>query len=103
MRGTISATLTPEAYRVYEIHARDRMASEFISRAMVESEARENLLKAISIQRDIYRARSGAFRRLSEEIDAGIYQEPELIMRQINRVFEKHPFAGEEQKTLEEF
>ena len=103
MRGTISATLTREAYTIYEIHAKDRNASEFISRAMVESEARENLLKAISIQRDIYRSRSGAFKRLAEEIDANIYQDPKVIMKQINRIFKKHPFYGEEQSTLEEF
>ena len=103
MRGTISATLTPEAYAVYEQWSKKREASANISRAMTESFARENLLTAIKTQRDIYRRRSGSFKRLIEEIDAGIYQNPEEILKHMIRVFEKHPFMGEEQSTLEEF
>ena len=103
MRATISATLTEEAYRVYKEWSRERKASEEISRAMTDSFARENLLQAVTAQRNIYRARSGLFVRLHEEIDAKIYQDPETIMRQIRRILDKHPILGDEQKTLEEF
>ena len=103
MRATISATLTEEAYKVYKEWSRERKASDEISRAMTESFARENLLEAITIQRNIYRARSGAMNRLYEEIHAGIHQDTDTIMRQIKYIFEKHPFGGEEQKTLEEY
>lgn len=103
MRATISATLTEEAYKVYKEWSRERKASDEISRAMTESFARENLLEAVTIQRNIYRARSGAINRLYEEIHAGIHQDTDTIMRQIKYIFEKHPFGGEEQKTLEEF
>ena len=103
MRATISATITEEAYKVYKEWSRERKASDEISRAMTESFARENLLQAVTKQRNIYRARSGSFRRLYEEIHAGIHQDSETIMRQIKYIFEKHPFMGEEQKTLEEF
>jgi hypothetical protein len=103
MRATISATLTEEAYKVYKEWSRERRASDEISRAMTESFARENLLEAVTKQRNIYRARSGAFKRLHEEIHAGIHQDTETIMRQIQYIFEKYPFMGEEQKTLEEF
>jgi vacuolar-type H+-ATPase subunit H len=103
MRATISATLTPEAYRVYKEWSQERKASDEISRAMTESFARENLLEALKRQRDIYRSRSGNFKRLYEEIDAGLHQDADTIKKQIQYIFEKHPFAGEEQKTLEEF
>jgi len=103
MRATISATLTEEAYRVYKEWSKERKASDEISRAMTESFGRENLLIAVTKQRNIYRARSGALNRLYEEIDAGIHQDIENIQRQIKYIFEKHPFDGEEQKTLEEF
>jgi len=103
MRATISATLTPEAYRVYKEWSQERKASDEISRAMVESAARESLILALTAQRNIYRSRSGSFRRLIEEIDAGLYQSPQEIMKHMERVYEKFPFMGEEQKTLEEF
>ena len=103
MRATISATLTPEAYRVYKEWSQDRKASDEISRAMTESFARENLLEAYKRQRNIYRARSGRFKRLYEEIDAGLYFTALDIKKQIQYIFEKHPFDGEEQVTLEEF
>lgn len=103
MRATISATLTPEAYRVYKEWSQERKASDEISRAMVESYARESLIQALTAQRNIYRSRSGSFRRLIEEIDAGLYQNPQEIMKHMERVYEKFPFMGEEQKTLEEF
>jgi hypothetical protein len=103
MRATISATLTEEAYRVYKEWSKERKASDEISRAMTESFARENLLEALKKQRDIYRARSGNFRRLYDEIEANLHPDVETIQRQIRYIFEKHPFMGEEQKTLEEF
>ena len=103
MRATISATLTQEAYKVYKEWSRERKASDEISRAMTESFARENLLEATKRQRDIYRARSGSFRRLFDEIEAGLHHDVDTIQRQIQYIFEKHPFMGEEQTTLEEF
>jgi len=103
MRATISATLTEEAYKVYKEWSRERKASDEISRAMTESFARENLLEASTAQRNIYRASSGMFIRLHEEIDARIYQDLETIQRQIRRILDKHPILGDEQKTLEEF
>jgi hypothetical protein len=103
MRATISATLTPEAYRVYKEWSKNRKASDEISRAITESYGRENLLEAITKQRNIYRARSGSIKRLHEEIDAGLHLDPRAIMKQIRYIFEKHPFDGEEQVTLEEF
>ena len=78
MRGTISATLTPAAYKIYEMWSKDRVASKNISRAMVESAARESLIQALTAQRNIYRARNGAFRRLWEEIDAGLCYQKSL-------------------------
>jgi len=103
MRGTISATLTPAAYKIYEMWSKDRAASKNISRAMVESAARESLIQALTAQRNIYRARNGAFRRLFEEIDAGLYHDKDEIAKHMNRVWEKFPFMGEEQTTLEEY
>jgi hypothetical protein len=103
MRATISATLTSEAYRVYQQWALQRKASDEISRAMVESYARESLIQALTAQRNIYRNRSGSFKRLIEEIDAGLYHDVEEIKKHMIRVFEKFPFGGEEQITLEEF
>ena len=103
MRATISATLTQEAYGIYKEWSKERKASDEISRAMVESFARENLLAAVTTQRDIYRRRSGSIKRLAEEIDAGLYHTPQEILKHIYRIFEKHPFMGEEQSTLEEY
>jgi len=103
MRATISATLTPEAYRIYKEWSQERKASDEISRAMVESYARESLIQALTVQRNIYRSRSGSFKRLIEEIDAGLYHNPEEIKKHMIRVFEKFPFGGEEQTTLEEY
>ena len=79
MKITVSATLSPEAYRIYKEWSRERKASDEISRAMVESHARESLIHALTAQRNIYRSRSGSFRRLIEEIDAGLYHNPQEI------------------------
>ena len=103
MRATISATLTEEAYKVYKEWSKERIASDEISRAMTESFARENLLEALKKQRDIYRARSGNFNRLYDEIEAGLHQDVATIQRQIEYIFQKHSIVGDEQKTLEEF
>ena len=103
VKCTVSATLTPEAYRIYQQWSLERKASANISLAMTESYARENLLAAIKIQRDLYRRRSGAFRFLQEEIGAGFYQTPAEISKAITRIFEKHPFGGDEQLTLEQY
>ena len=102
MRATISATITPEAYAIYEIWAKDRTASENISLAIAEGYAIQNQLKAVLIQRDLYRVRCGKIDRLYGDIQAGIYSSPDQIRHVIEEIWNTHPILVE-QKTLEEY
>jgi len=106
MRATISATLTPEAYKIYEQWSRDRSASARISSAIAEGFAIQNKLKAVTIQRDLYRIRCSKIQRLSEDIDAGIYTDSSegavYINDIIKEIWNTHPILVE-QKTMEDY
>jgi len=102
MRATISATITAEAYAIYQEWAKDRSASDNISRSIADSYGLLNQIKALTIQRDLYRIRCSKIARLSEDISAGIYNEPREINDIIVSIWNAHPILVE-QKTMEEF
>jgi hypothetical protein len=102
MRATISATITAEAYAIYQEWAKDRSASDNISRSIADSYGMLNQIKALTIQRDLYRIRCSKIARLSEDISAGIYNEPREINDIIVSIWNAHPILVE-QKTMEEF
>ena len=102
MRATISATITAEAYAIYEEWAKDRMASDNISRSIADSYGLMNEIKALRIQRDLYRVRCSKIQRLFEDIDAGIYLEVKDVACIIEQIWNAHPILVE-QKTMEEY
>ena len=102
MRATISATITAEAYAIYEEWAKDRMASDNISRSIAESYGMLNQIKALTIQRDLYRVRCSKIQRLCEDIDAHIYPFTLDISDVIKEIWNAHPILVE-QKTMEEY
>jgi hypothetical protein len=102
MRATISATITAEAYAIYAEWAKDRSASDNISRSIADSYGMLNQIKALTIQRDLYRVRCSKIQRLSEDITAKIYQNPEDINNIIIQIWDSHPILVE-QKTMEEY
>ncbi len=102
MRATISATITAEAYQIYQEWAKDRSASDNISRSIADSYGMLNQIKALTIQRDLYRVRCAKISRLVEDIDAGIYEVNEDIGDIIKEIWNTHPILVE-QKTMEEF
>ena len=102
MRATISATITAEAYQIYQEWAKDRSASDNISRSIADSYGMLNQIKALTIQRDLYRVRCSKIQRLCEDIDAGIYLAPGGIADIIKEIWDTHPILVE-QKTMEEY
>ena len=106
MRATISATITAEAYAIYAEWAKDRTASDNISRSIADSYGMLNQIKALTIQRDLYRVRCSKIQRLSEDIDAGIYTDSSegavYINDIIKEIWNTHPILVE-QKTMEEY
>ena len=102
MRATISATITAEAYAIYQEWAKDRSASDNISRSIADSYGMLNQIKALTIQRDLYRVRCSKYNRLQEDINAGIYQVDTEILRVMREIQDTHPILVE-QKTMEEF
>jgi hypothetical protein len=102
MRATISATITAEAYEVYQEWAKDRSASDNISRSIADTGGMLNQIKALTIQRDLYRVRCSKIQRLCEDIDAGIYLAPPDIADIIKEIWNSHPILVE-QKTMEEY
>jgi hypothetical protein len=102
MRATISATITAEAYEIYQEWAKDRTASDNISRSIADSYGMLNLIKALTIQRDLYRVRCSKIQRLSEDIDAGIYVPAQDVNDVIKQIWNAHPILVE-QKTMEEY
>ena len=102
MRATISATITAEAYAIYEEWAKDRMASDNISRSIADSYGMLNQIKALTIQRDLYRVRCSKIQRLFEDMDAGIYSQVDDVACIIEQIWNAHPILVE-QKTMEEY
>jgi len=102
MRATISATITAEAYAIYQEWAKDRSASDNISRSIADSYGMLNQIKALTIQRDLYRVRCSKISRLVEDIDAGIYEANEDIGDIIKEIWNTHRILVE-QKTMEEY
>ena len=102
MRATISATITAEAYQIYQEWAKDRTASDNFSRSIADSYGMLNQIKALTIQRDLYRVRCYKYNRLQEDIDAGIYQHDTEILRVMREIQDTHPILVE-QKTMEEY
>ena len=102
MRATISATITAEAYAIYAEWAKDRTASDNISRSIADSYGMLNQIKALTIQRDLYRVRCSKYNRLKEDIDAGIYFTALDIKKIMVEIEERYPLLVE-QKTMEEF
>ena len=102
MRATISATITPEAYAIYKEWSKDRSASDNISRSIADSYGMLNQIKALTIQRDLYRVRCSKIQRLSEDIDAGIYLESKDVNQVIKEIWNAHQILVE-QKTMEEY
>ena len=102
MRATISATITAEAYAIYAEWAKDRTASDNISRSIADSYGMLNQIKALTIQRDLYRVRCSKISRLVEDIDAGIYEANEEIGDIIKEIWNTHRILVE-QKTMEEY
>jgi hypothetical protein len=102
MRATISATITAEAYAIYQEWAKDRSASDNISRSIADSYGMLNQIKALTIQRDLYRLRCSRYSRLKEDIDSGIYLSPSEIFRIMKEIEERFPLLVE-QKTMEEY
>ena len=102
MRATISATITAEAYAIYQEWAKDRSASDNISRSIADSYGMLNLIKALTIQRDLYRVRCSKIQRLCEDIDAQMYPHPLDISDVIKEIWNTHPILVE-QKTMEEY
>lgn len=102
MRATISATITAEAYQIYQEWAKDRSASDNISRSIADSYGMLNQIKALTIQRDLYRVRCSKIQRLSGDIEAGIYKTPEEVNKIILEIWDHHPILRE-QKTMEEY
>jgi len=102
MRATISATITAEAYAIYEEWAKDRSASDNISRSIADSYGLLNQIKALTIQRDLYRVRCSKYERMKHDIEAKIYQEGKEIVKVMNEIRETHPILVE-QKTMEEY
>lgn len=102
MRATISATLTPDAYKIYEEWSRDRSASANISSAIAQGYALQNKLKAVTIQRDLYRIRCAKIDRLHGDIEAGFYTDAREVQKVIENIWQTHPILVE-QKTLEEY
>ena len=102
MRATISATITAEAYQIYQEWAKDRSASDNISRSIADSYGMLNQIKALTIQRDLYRVRCSKYNRLKEDIDSGIYLSPSEIFGIMKEIEERYPLLVE-QKTMEEF
>ena len=102
MRATISATITAEAYAIYQEWAKDRTASDNISRSIADSYGMLNQIKALTIQRDLYRVRCSKIQRLCEDINAGIYQNTSDISDIISEIWNTHPILVE-QKTMEEY
>ena len=95
MRATISATITAEAYQIYQEWAK-------VSRSIADSYGMLNQIKALTIQRDLYRLRCGKISRLVDDIDAGIYEANEDIGDIIKEIWNTHPILVE-QKTMEEY
>ena len=102
MRATISATITAEAYAIYAEWAKDRTASDNISRSIADSYGLLNQIKALTIQRDLYRVRCSKIQRLAEDIDAGMMSSPDEVEMVIREIWNTHPILVE-QKTMEEF
>ena len=102
MRATISATITAEAYAIYAEWAKDRTASDNISRSIADSYGMLNQIKALTIQRDLYRLRCSRYSRLKEDIDAGIYVPAQDVNDVIKQIWNSHPILVE-QKTMEEY
>jgi len=102
MRATISATITAEAYAIYAEWAKDRTASDNISRSIADSYGLLNQIKALTIQRDLYRVRCSKIQRLAEDIDAGMMSSPGEVEMVIREIWNTHPILVE-QKTMEEF
>lgn len=102
MRATISATITAEAYAIYQEWAKDRSASDNISRSIADSYGMLNQIKALTIQRDLYRVRCSKIQRLCEDIDAGIYSHALDVNNVIAEIWNTHPILVE-QKTMEEY
>ena len=102
MRATISATITAEAYAIYAEWAKDRTASDNISRSIADSYGLLNQIKALTIQRDLYRVRCSKIQRLAEDIDAGMMSSPDEVEMVIREIWNTHPILVE-QKTMEEY
>jgi len=102
MRATISATITAEAYAIYAEWAKDRTASDNISRSIADSYGLLNQIKALTIQRDLYRVRCSKIQRLSEDIDAGMFHSVDEVEMVIREIWNTHPILVE-QKTMEEY
>ena len=102
MRATISATITAEAYAIYQEWAKDRSASDNISRSIADSYGLLNQIKALTIQRDLYRVRCSKIQRLAEDIDAGMMSSPDEVEMVIREIWNTHPILVE-QKTMEEY
>jgi uncharacterized protein YoxC len=102
MRATISATITAEAYQIYQEWAKDRSASDNISRSIADSYGMLNQIKALTIQRDLYRVRCAKYNRLEEDINSKIYQVDTEIQRVMKEIRDTHPILVE-QKTMEEY
>jgi hypothetical protein len=102
MRATISATITAEAYAIYQEWAKDRSASDNISRSIADSYGMLNQIKALTIQRDLYRVRCSKYNRLKQDIDANIYRDSSDILTIMREIEETHPILVE-QKTMEEY
>ena len=103
MRATISATITAEAYAIYQEWAKDRSASDNISRSIADSYGMLNQIKALTIQRDLYRVRCSKIQRLMEnESTLLLYKTPEEVIKQIKEIWNTHPILVE-QKTMEEY
>ena len=102
MRATISATITAEAYQIYQEWAKDRSASDNISRSIADSYGMLNEIKALRIQRDLYRVRCSKISRLVEDIDAGMCSSVDEVEMIIREIWNTHPILVE-QKTMEEY
>ena len=102
MRATISATITAEAYAIYQEWAKDRSASDNISRSIADSYGLLNQIKALTIQRDLYRLRCSKIQRLWGDIDAGMLQSVDEVEMVIREIWSTHPILVE-QKTMEEY
>tara|TARA_R100001143_G_C3256162_1_gene85720 strand:- start:182 stop:490 length:309 start_codon:yes stop_codon:yes gene_type:complete len=102
LRATISATITAEAYAIYAEWAKDRTASDNISRSIADSYGLLNQIKALTIQRDLYRVRCSKIQRLSEDIDAGMMSSADEVDLVIREIWNTHPILVE-QKTMEEY